>query len=229
MGQSSLNYSIKTESNLLIGGTPRSFEIGGIDQYTVTNFEGEPIIPASTIKGCFRAIVKEENMENVIITNAYRRFFESQKEEFNEYVKSNGFDDKEQKRLLQRFDDATEEKLPLHCFGSEGFNAMPKLIFRDCHIVEKRENKDYFSIDSKNTIDTKDDKIHAIPRKYQTVRPNIEFRGTIDFYQVEKLGIEDKVWQEYIESLFLKLNSGIYRIGNSKSRGYGKVHLQVIK
>ena len=46
-----IHISVKTLSNLFIGGTPTPFEIGGIDQWTAVDEEGFPCIPASSLKG----------------------------------------------------------------------------------------------------------------------------------------------------------------------------------
>ncbi len=54
-----ISIEIKTLSNVFIGGVSSSFEIGGIDQYTVVDDEGNPYLPASSLKGSVRQIVKE--------------------------------------------------------------------------------------------------------------------------------------------------------------------------
>ena len=58
-----LKIHIKTLSNLFIGGAPKSFEIGGIDQWTAADEDGFPYIPASSLKGALRAIVSRDTSE----------------------------------------------------------------------------------------------------------------------------------------------------------------------
>lgn len=55
-----IKVTVTTCSNLLIGGSPVPFEIGGIDQWTAVDSDGFPCIPASSWKGALRMIVKED-------------------------------------------------------------------------------------------------------------------------------------------------------------------------
>ena len=48
-----VNLICETKSNLFIGGMNETFEIGGIDMYTVTR-DNKPYIPGSSLKGVFR-------------------------------------------------------------------------------------------------------------------------------------------------------------------------------
>ena len=55
-----ITIKIQTMSNLYIGGMPAPFEIGGIDQRTAIDQEGFPCIPASSLKGTLRTMVRED-------------------------------------------------------------------------------------------------------------------------------------------------------------------------
>ena len=56
--ENSITIKMKTLSNLFIGGAPVPFKIGGIDQQTATDQEGFPCIPASSLKGALRAVIR---------------------------------------------------------------------------------------------------------------------------------------------------------------------------
>ena len=76
-----LKIHIKTLSNLFIGGAPKSFEIGGIDQWTAADEDGFPYIPASSLKGALRAIVCKDTSERASeIAEWYREYLRREKE-----------------------------------------------------------------------------------------------------------------------------------------------------
>lgn len=227
-----LNLRITTKSNVFIGGSPATFEIGGIDMYTITDYKGNPYIPASTFKGKLRTIIhdmiQEGDPECNQIKEAYlaylKQIFEKSSPE-----KIKKVDDTRYKHLLEirekRFQEASAEYL----FGIDGFNRTPKLMFSD-FIIEPHAYADPFSIDSKNSIkDEGDGKITSNPRIYQTIRPGISFHGEILFYQMEQLQIPLDIIQEVVKRAVLRFNDDIYRIGNSGSRGYGKIEIEVLK
>ena len=58
------------------------------------------------------------------------------------------------------------------------------------------------------------------PRTYKAVRKGMEFDGEIEFYHFDE-EICQKCKKYLIQNLE-KFNDGIYRLGGSKSRGYGK-------
>lgn len=58
-----IKIRVKTLANLFVGGNPRPFEIGGIDQWTAVDEEGFPCIPASSWKGAIRAIVQADDSD----------------------------------------------------------------------------------------------------------------------------------------------------------------------
>ena len=62
-----IRAEIITEANLFIGDNPSTFEIGGIDLYTKTDYNNRPQIPASSIKGTMRKIVRDMESEEIAV------------------------------------------------------------------------------------------------------------------------------------------------------------------
>lgn len=230
MSNEKLSVKIRTESNLFIGGAPTTFEIGGIDLYTVTDYEGYPYIPASSFKGTLRNIVRElvaseDGSIGKNIKDAYVQYLEELK--VKNMDKITDIDTKT--KIKNKYDLKIRNASAEYLFGIEGLNSTPKLIFNDI-AVDDRVNKDLFSIDSKNTIELGDDKadrISARPRTYKTIRPGVKLSGFILFNNIKSLNIDVNIIKSYVESAILELNEGIYRLGNSGSRGYGKVFAEV--
>ena len=78
----------------------------------------------------------------------------------------------------------------------------------------------------------KDGNIFSNPRTYKVIKPGVEFEGIIRFYNpfsIEKIDSSKKklIKKELIEVLE-EFNLGLYRIGNSKSRGYGQIKVEII-
>ena len=131
------------------------------------------------------------------------------------------------KRIEERYLEAANEVSPEYLFGIKGFNNTPKLLFGDLLLCsEFRDKKTCFSIDMKNTIDTRGNAPESRPRTYQTARSGIVFEGEIRLYKMEKLDDQaGELCKEYLIYNLKKFNEGIYRLGNSKSRGYGRVEI----
>jgi CRISPR-associated protein Csm3 len=241
---SKLVFNIKTCSNLFIGGTPIPFEIGGIDQRTAVDEEGYPYIPGSSLKGALRNIVREdESVQGKQIKKYYKDYIGRIKEEDfpnikkileKEYkdgvIKKTELDSKKTE-IVKRYEVAMENASAQYLFGIEGFNNTPKLLFSDFILCKKEsERKSYFSIDMKNSIVVGGNSPVSNPRSYQTAKRGLQFQGQVQLYKISKLGdgIEELVSQ-YIINNMLKFNEGIHRLGNSKSRGYGKIEVQLAK
>lgn len=229
-----LTIQVTTLSNLFIGGSPAAFEIGGIDLFTVTNFQGRPYIPASSIKGTLRSIIKERKdlIGSQVIGEAYQEYLSALRAENIKRLQDMNIDEERKVSVEKRFEElgqATSEFL----FGMDGFNRCPKLLFNDLEVIDVREHvEDYFSIDSKNSIEqisNPEEKLAAIPRIYKTVRPGVVFQGDILFYQLDQLNIEHTQVRDYVVRALEQLNTGIYRLGNSGSRGYGRVRVEIIQ
>ena len=222
---------ITTKSNLFIGGNASTFEIGGIDAYTVVDYEGKPYIPASTVKGIFRRIVRDMQAEGDETANKIKGIYEknlnqlrdmAQKNYETVETKSNDYEERK-KKLTERYDNEIKKVSAEYLFGIQGFNDTPKLMINDFVLIGENKNQ-LFSIDTKNQIVIKDDKVESNPRTYKTVCPNVTFVGDILFY-----GMDDELFQAakmILNQVFEQLNCGCYRIGNSGSRGYGLVEVK---
>jgi len=222
-----LRIQIETLSNLFIGGSPTTFEIGGIDQFTIEDFNGQPMIPASSLKGVLRRIVRdmaeEKDSMAIAIGEAYQNHLallleKNQKQSLDLKIETERLD-----KMNHRFQEAKKSASAEYLFGIQGFNQVPKLIFNDLKI--KTPTSNWYSIDSKNSIELKEDDVCSNPRFYKTVRPGILFEGDILFHDLKKLGIDGI--GEFITGAVLKFNEGIYRLGNSGSRGYGRVQVEI--
>lgn len=226
--ENSITIKMKTLSNLFIGGAPVPFKIGGIDQQTATDQEGFPCIPASSLKGALRAVIREDHsMMADEINRLFTEYLIHEKEknwpEIQTIVKEKeGLD-----RIEARYLTAEKEVSPEYLFGIKGFNNTPKLLFGDLLLCsEFRDKKTCFSIDMKNTIDTRGNAPESKPRTYQTARSGIVFEGEIRLYKMEKLGDQaGELCKKYLIYNLEKFNEGFYRLGNSKSRGYGRVEI----
>ena len=222
-----IKIKIETLSNLFIGGLPRTFEIGGIDQYTITDYNDLPIIPASSWKGALRNIIRNmeraEDCEVLKIKEGYRRYFvELKKKNQNKEILSK-VKEESIKNMNSQLDKMIEGVSAEYLFGIQGFNLTPKLIFNDFHM--NNCTSDWYSIDVKNSIEYVDNQIISNPRSYKTVRSGVEFKGEILLWDIEKLHVEGI--KEFMGSVILKFNEGKYRLGNSGSRGYGRVQVKI--
>lgn len=217
-----LKIHIKALSNLFIGGAPKSFEIGGIDQWTVMDGEGFPYIPASSLKGALRSIVmKDASEEASEIALWYKKYLKTACERAKIFYES---DTEAMGRLEERFKDAINQASAFYLFGIREFNDTPKLFFNDLRLTDEcRDLKKCFSIDSKTSIDCNGSEPKSNPRTYKAIRTGMEFEGVIEFYGFGHNEEFIEKSKAYISKNLEKFNSGIYRLGNSKSRGYGKI------
>ncbi len=236
--QNAIKLKIKTLSNLFIGGMPLPFEIGGIDQQTALDQEGFPCIPGSSLKGALRAIVHEDSCEmQQRVAQLYTWYLERDSEASRKHIqKQMNEDEKPQSdidaalnRLQKRYDDEAETLPHEHLFGIKGFNHTPKLLFSDFLLRgEFRKQDKCFSVDMKNSIDERGEAPASKPRTYKTARCGLVFEGEIRLYKMDTLFENDKgLCERYIIYNLMKFNEGIYRLGNSKSRGYGKIEVMI--
>jgi len=58
-----INILIVLESGMLIGSGNDSFELGGVDSTTILDAKKRPYIPASSLKGKLRYLLKLDNKE----------------------------------------------------------------------------------------------------------------------------------------------------------------------
>ena len=230
-----IKIRIKTLSNLFIGGTPMPFEIGGIDQWTAVDGEGFPCIPASSLKGALRAIVVDDHsVEAAEIARWYAELLRKEKEE-NEGVIQECYKENEEAldRIEKRYTRAIEHASAGDLFGIREFNNTPKLLFNDLLLKEEyRDLKKCFSIDTKTSINCDGMEPKSNPRTYKTAKIGLEFEGEIELFRFQSQYFDKKAIEEcksYIIYNLKKFNEGVYRLGNSKSRGYGKICVSIIE
>lgn len=228
-----IKFKIITLSNLFIGGAPVPFEIGGIDQQTILDQEGFPYIPGSSLKGALRAMVRQDkNPAAEEIKKLYALYLEKQREGNEKRIREIVEEPEALTRIEKNYAEAEEKSSAEYLFGIKGFNNSPKLLFSDVLLGrEYRHKESCFSIDMKNSIDDKNGVAPVSnPRSYQTARSGLVFEGEICLYQ---MGCWDKASVElcrgYVIEHLQRFNEGIYRLGNSKSRGYGKVEVRIVE
>lgn len=220
-----IKFKIKTLSNLFIGGAPIPFEIGGVDQQTALDQEGFPCVPGSSFKGALRSIVRDDMSDTAgTVAQLYTAYLEEDKKVNWKHINQIIPEEAALKRIEGRYEETVKKPTAEFLFGIEGFNNTPKLLFSDLLLCDEFRNKTCFSIDMKNSIDTSGDRPVSNPRTYKTARSGLAFDGEIRLYKLDALGNKaTELCRNYIIDNLLKFNSGIYRLGNSKSRGYGKI------
>lgn len=238
-GNNTIKLRITTQSNVLMGGADSSFEIGGVDQSTVVNIDGEPYIPASAFKGMVRKIMNDfkNSNEGQCVNGILKKYLEVTKKNLLGELDKKANDNKnnnekikkieELKKTVDKIYSAEIKKLtPAEILGIQNIQQVPKVIFTDFEMKKGQNN--VFSIDNKNSIEEDGINIKSNPRTYRTIRKGIIFEGEIYFYDFDKFGEDlDKI-VDYIQEMLLKFNEGVYRIGNSKSRGYGKIKVEIV-
>lgn len=223
-----IQLKITTRSNCLIGGAVPSYRIGEIDQCTALDEEGRPKITASAFKGACRNMFENEK-DIASAEKIYRRYFDY----IQKKIEERNIKEEIKKEKIKEIQELKDRSSISYLFGINGYNYAPKLLFSDFYVINERENKNYFSIDHKNTIE-EDEKGFAImsnPRTYKTIRNGISFKGeilTYRFGEFEKAGIRKEEILQFMKEIkksLKKFSDGIYRLGNSKSRGYGKIQI----
>ncbi|MBC2576287.1 RAMP superfamily CRISPR-associated protein [Peptostreptococcus canis] len=220
-----IEYSIKTVSNCLIGNQTESFSIGGVDQATTMDENGNPMIHGSAIKGALRNMVREQDNQMKKTKELMKIILEDIKQKYDEleeHVK--------ERDAIQKVIKKVEEicQLPVkaeYIFGIEGINNAPRLFFSDLRIMKESKNQDYFLIDTKNALEEKEGEILSRPRTYKVLKPGIKLKGYIVFQDFEQYSeLLGDLFRELKEVLLL-FNEGMYGLGNSKSRGYGRIEV----
>jgi CRISPR-associated protein Csm3 len=236
------NYSrimliCETKSNLFIGGMNETFEIGGIDMYTVTENE-KPYIPGSSIKGVFRNMFRDiyakDTNEYLVIEEIFLSYLNSEikKIEVAETEIETIEEETERKNLVKEkfsnlkksFEKLKNEISIENIFGISGMNNHPRLIFSDFSVLENGDSE-YFSVDIKNRIIIDGNDISSDPRIYKTIKKGTKFNGSISLKRFTNKEREE-IYKIIVNSLEY-FNNGDYRLGNSKSRGYGLVEFKV--
>lgn len=231
MGQNNniIRYQIETKSNCLIGSQNITFSIGGVDQSTTVDEKGRPIIHGSAIKGTLRSIARKEKDE----LSECKKLVEKILDKIAEKYKNLKEDVKEQEavknvmKLIAAKQNAAQAE---DIFGIGGLSQMPALSFSDVKVIEEgiKDTSEYFQIDTKNTLEETGNNIVSKPRTYQVIKPEVVFQGNIVFKGFEEFEADIDSAKKEIESLLKKFNGDEYRIGNSKSRGYGKIEVTIL-
>ena len=200
-------FEMELLSGLHIGGSSDSFDIGGADSTVIKNpLTNEPYIPGSSIKGKLRALLTQKyGILNHKKTNI-------------EFA-----NDQSGKILLNIF-------APVE-FGENNIQ-VTKAIFRDAYLTEDSKNMlemqlgpgIYTEIKAENSINLLNGTA-ANPRFIERVPAGVKFVGEI-ILQVYDGDNEDAMKAGINEALdLLELNY----IGNSGTRGYGRVKISKIK
>ncbi len=132
-------------------------------------------------------------------------------------------------KLIEKIEIYVNNPKPEYIFGIEGLNGMPRIFCTDFILSEENESQDYFLIETKTSLEEKDGEILSRPRTYKVIKPGIIFKGMVRFqnnyYIPEKINIKDVEIE--VKNMLSKFNTGFYGIGNSKSRGYGLVEINI--
>ncbi|MDR1134556.1 MAG: RAMP superfamily CRISPR-associated protein [Clostridiales Family XIII bacterium] len=230
--QDTIKLKITTLSNLFIGGAPIPFEIGGIDQQTATDQEGFPCIPGSSFKGALRAVVRmDESDTRHKIEKLYEDYLDHESEKCICNIQKFVGEAESRKRIEENYIQAKKKLSPEYLFGIEGFNNTPKLLFSDLLLCEEyRDKKICFSVDMKNSIDSSGSAPVSNPRTYKAARSGLVFEGEIRLHNIGLFdGNANAICKKYLIHSLAQFNAGVYRLGNSKSRGYGKIKVEIIK
>lgn len=225
-----IKYTVTTKSNCLIGNQTSAFSIGGVDQCTTLDENGKPIIHGSAIKGALRNIFRKEHIKNDIIKKFISDFLNKEKDKYSkllEQIDENPSKNKESiKKIIDKISNLTNDVKAEYIFGIEGLNDTPRLFFSDLRVIDL-ETEDYFLIDTKTSIDEINGELISNPRTYKVVNPGIKFEGNIILkIDTDNKKIKEEIKEE-IKSYLEKFNEGYYRIGNSKSRGYGIIEVDI--
>lgn len=232
-----IKIKLTTMSSCLIGNQTESFSVGGIDQSTTVDENGNPIIHGSAFKGAFRNIVREREKMSEEVTPT-KDYVKSLVEKTLEKYKAIPEEEKTEKinKMLANLEEKAKNPKAEYIFGMEGINGMPRLFCSDLRVdINQGKSKgDYFLIETKTSLEEKEEQIVSNPRTYKVVKPGVVFVGTIQFYnpffeknedEAEKL----KNMKNELEEALMAFNDGIYGIGNSKSRGYGQVQVEILQ
>lgn len=223
-----IKIKITTKSNCLIGNQTGSFSVGGIDQSTVIDIYGKPMIHGSSFKGAFRNIVRENDCELPKTKEYIKEILEDVLNKYNQ-INLNEKTEKIEK-LIKKIGDYTDNPKAEYIFGIEGLNGMPRIFCTDFLLSEENENEDYFLVETKTSLEEKTGEILSRPRTYKVVRPGVAFEGKVRFqnnyYDSVNIDIEDV--RKELKTMLLKFNEDFYGIGNSKSRGYGFIDIAIL-
>ena len=223
-----IKIKIITKSSCLIGNQTESFSVGGVDQATTVDEKARPIIQGSAFKGALRNIVREHGGEMPNTKNYVTLILQRLLEKYQSIPKIE--ENKKIKKMMENIKNYSKNPKAEYIFGMEGLNNMPRVFCSDFCVVDERNSKEYFAIETKNSLEEKEGEIISKPRTYQVVRPAVIYDGRHhfqDLYFIQEKKELDEVKKELIQAIKF-FNSGFYGIGNSKSRGYGMIEVEIL-
>lgn len=198
-----LEYVMKLESGLHIGGSEDSFDIGGADSTVIKNpLNNRPYIPGSSLKGKIRAL----------LTQKYGTLIQKGNEKYSLEIS-----DPTLKCIFTPLGDGSEK---------EGVLQISRAIFRDATLTEKsaRVIQDYLGegifteIKAENSIDPLKGKA-SNPRFIERIPAGALLEGEV-ILQVFEGDDEEKMKTYLLEGLNLL---GMNYLGGSGTRGYGRI------
>ena len=178
------------------------------------------------MKGALRNIFRKECIKNDIIEKFIVDFLKKEKDKYSELLKQ--MDEKSSKniesikKIITKISNLLNDIKAEYIFGIEGLNDTPRLFFSDLRVVDLK-TEDYFLIDTKTSIEEINGELISNPRTYKVVKPGIKFEGNI----ILKTDTDEEKIKKEIISYLKKFNEEYYRIGNSKSRGYGIIAVDI--
>lgn len=220
-----IDFRITTMSSCLIGNQTESFSIGGVDQSTTIDEKGYPIIHGSAIKGALRNIVREQDKTMCCTKHLMKKILEEVKKKYD-ILEKQIKDEKSIQNIMQKLSNCIEETKAEYIFGIEGINGLPRLFFSDLRVEGTPDKDSCFLIETKASLQELDNEIISRPRTYKVVKAGVSFRGSILFQ-----GFQEEDLKEVVGEITKKLemfNEGYYGLGNSKSRGYGNIKVEII-
>lgn len=226
-----INVYLTTVSSCLIGNQTESFSIGGVDQSTTIDENNRPIIHGSAFKGALRNIIREQEKEGKM--NETKIFVRLLLKKILEKYKSVRKTEKIN-RIISIIEEKYNNCKAEYIFGIEGINGLPRIYCSDFRFSEcKNMNMDnYFFIETKNCLVENNGEILSNPRTYRVVKPKVVFKGMLWLNDMFLVDIEENkeimmAVESEIRDALLKFNEGLHRIGNSKSRGYGQIEIDL--
>ncbi|EGY80052.1 tm1809 family CRISPR-associated protein [Peptoniphilus indolicus ATCC 29427] len=223
-----IKIKLTTKSNCLIGNQTESFSVGGVDQSTSIDNAGKPIIHGSSFKGALRNIIRENDSEMPKTKEYIKEILKELIDKYNQ-IDFEGKIEKLEKIKMQIEEYASNPKAE-YIFGIQGLNGIPRIFCTDFVLSKDKQIEDYFSIDTKTSLEEKEGEILSRPRTYRVIRPGVDFEGIVHFknsyYNPKNIDLEEV--KEELESMIEKFNNGFYGIGNSKSRGYGHIEISIL-
>lgn len=230
-----LKVKITTQSNCLIGNQTESFSVGGVDQSTTLDEDRKPVIHGSAVKGSLRNIVRENEVEMQKTQEYVKRVLEDMLRRYNEILGDNRALGKDKlTKIIHNIEKYIAKPKAEYIFGIENLNNMPRVFCTDFRVVEdpndknQSDNSKYLTIETKNSLEEKDNEIISRPRTYRVVKPGVTFEGWIRFQDTYFNGDnkELETIKEELKKQLEKFNEGFYGIGNSKSRGFGNIQVE---